>query len=167
MTVLDFTIKTNCSTYITSTVNKQRASCTSSAQVAADRLGEKVFGPAFRSAHKVRKLHGCELWKIVGDDKAIAWCWQSGRIDIGKAVPEGAIAFAKGPRRALQQLLDVLARHGQGASNGLLLVPGVPEADSPDAAVDALIAWTEWCAKRNGKPDAHGVRFARNGEELQ
>ncbi|MEC5319000.1 hypothetical protein VSX61_08630 [Brenneria populi subsp. brevivirga] len=88
----------------------------------------------------------------------VAWCWASGLIEIGDEPPadgpegSGAILIATGPKYALKGFLDVVARHGKGASAGKLLVPGVPEA--PDADV-ALEAWLKWCepmktAKRDG-----------------
>lgn len=82
----------------------------------------------------------------------VAWCWASGLIEIGDAMPadnpdgSGAIQIARGPRHALVRALDALARHGQGLSDGKLLVPGVPEADGGNAAVDALVKWLAWCA---------------------
>lgn len=87
----------------------------------------------------------------------IAWCWASGLIEIGDAMPPdspdggGAIPIAKGPKYALKTSLGVLARRGQGASRGKLLVPGVPEAETRDAALDALLAWLTWCGKRHGR----------------
>lgn len=92
----------------------------------------------------------------------VAWCWASGLIQIGDAVPAdsasggGAIVIATGPKVFLESTLSAVARHGYGASEGLLLVPGVPEVDGQDAKADALADWLAWCAKRNGK---NGVMF--------
>jgi len=97
----------------------------------------------------------------------VAWCWASGLIEIGDTPPDdkadgsGAIVIADGPKSFLQGVVSVKARHGQGASAGKLLVPGVPEAESEQAAADALAAWLEWCAKSNGKKYSHGVTFKR------
>lgn len=87
-----------------------------------------------------------------------AWCWASGLIEIGDVSPaedSGAILIASGPKYALKDFIDVVARHGKGASDGKLLVPGVPEAADGDAAIEALETWLKWCephktAKRNG-----------------
>ena len=95
----------------------------------------------------------------------VAWCWASGLIEIGDAMPAakpnggGAIQIAEGPKYALKGKLGAVARHGKGASAGRLLVPGVPEADSEDAKADALAAWLVWCSK--GILD--GVTFAKVG----
>lgn len=96
-----------------------------------------------------------------------AWSWASGLIECGEKPPEqgqdgsGCIVFAKGPRAFLKGVLAVVARHGQGASAGKLLVPGVPEAIGPIQAVDAFIDWVEWCAKGNDKANRHSVTFSR------
>lgn len=93
----------------------------------------------------------------------IAWCWASGLIEIGEAVPPddpnggGAIEVARGPSYALRSVLEVLARHGQGASAGQLLVPGVPEAGSQRDKGDALAKWLAWCGKRKLRD---GVTFS-------
>ncbi|WP_413460212.1 hypothetical protein [Herbaspirillum huttiense] len=84
----------------------------------------------------------------------VAWCWASGLIEIGDKAPakeadgSGAIAFAQGPKAELNSVLGVCARHGLGASEGKLLVPGVPEAADQDAAADALFAWLKWCSRQ-------------------
>lgn len=95
----------------------------------------------------------------------VAWCWASGIIEIGDKAPVGkadgggCIEIASGPKSYLTGMLGAMARHGQGASAGKLLVPGVPEAPTQDAAADALDEWLNWCAKGNGKKHRQGVRF--------
>ena len=95
----------------------------------------------------------------------VAWCWATGLIEIGDAMPadkadgSGAIEIARGPKCALKVRLEVAARHGQGASGGQLLVPGVPEAESGDARVDALIEWLAWCRKTQSRRK-DGVTFS-------
>ncbi|CAN5436382.1 hypothetical protein BH10PSE18_BH10PSE18_18760 [soil metagenome] len=167
MTTISISVRYTGGAYQTSALNKQRASSTMSDQAAADRLGGKVFGPAFiRSSLTERVDAALGRWLIEGDDKAYAWAWASGLIDIHDAMPskrhEGAIAFASGPRRALEERLGVLARHGQGASEGELLVPGVPEAENDDAGLEALMAFTKWAGKANERPDVYGVVFGRS-----
>jgi hypothetical protein len=97
----------------------------------------------------------------------VAWCWASGLIEICDKAPEdsangsGAIVIASGPKSGLYSVLSAVARHGQGVSAGKLIVPGVPEADTADGAVDMLRAWLIWCAKGNGKKHRHGVEFVK------
>jgi len=87
----------------------------------------------------------------------VAWCWASGLIEIGDSMPAdfanggGAIEIANGPKAFLKSRLDVLARHGIGASAGCLIVPGVPEADGQKAKADALGAWLKWCGARSSR----------------
>jgi hypothetical protein len=94
----------------------------------------------------------------------VAWCWASGLIEIGDALPAdgpnggGAIEIARGPKYALKSQLQIVARHGMGASEGCLLVPGVPEADGQRAKSDALAVWLDQCNKR---PPRDGVTYSR------
>lgn len=89
----------------------------------------------------------------------IAWCWASGLIEIGETVPEGAIKFAHGPKADLKCVLEAVARHGKGASEGKLIVPGIPEAESQQAAGDALQAFMDW-ARKGRFVQKHGVVFS-------
>ncbi|WP_038907917.1 hypothetical protein [Dickeya oryzae] len=83
-----------------------------------------------------------------------AWCWASGLIETGDALPandadgSGVIQIASGPKYALRTWLEVVARHGKGNSEGKLLVPGIPEASDSDKALEALQTWLKWCAPR-------------------
>lgn len=88
----------------------------------------------------------------------VAWCWASGLIEFGDAVPKDAIEIARGPKFALKATLCVLARHGKGESAGCWLVPGVPEAETQEAKGDALSAFLKWCNQRKPKD---GIVFAR------
>ena len=88
-----------------------------------------------------------------------AYCWQSGLIEFGDVVPDGAIQIASGPKCYLKARVEVVARHGIGASERKLLVPGIPESETPREALKALDKWLEWCAKQNGKKSQHGVEF--------
>jgi len=88
----------------------------------------------------------------------VAYCWASGLIELGETVPEGAIKLAEGPKANLKVVMDGLARHGQGRSDGTLLVPGVPEAADQHAAGDALRQFIEW-AKKCKSTRKYGVVF--------
>lgn len=96
----------------------------------------------------------------------VAWCWASGLIEIGDAMPDvsadgsGAILIATGPKSPLTGQLKVVARHGKGASAGKLLVPGVPEAEGQQAKADALEAFLAWRGKRKSRD---GVVFTSVG----
>lgn len=71
-----------------------------------------------------------------------AYCYPSGLIEFGNAIPKGARIIARGPDKELRDFIAAKARcHGHFRS---LLVPGVPEADSQISARDALDRWTKW-----------------------
>jgi hypothetical protein len=96
----------------------------------------------------------------------MAWCWATGLIELGDAMPEagangnGAILIATGPKYALKGRLSAAARHGRGDSAGKLLVPGVPEATNDSEKLAALDEWLGWLGKRkssDGVVFGHGV----------
>ena len=70
--------------------------------------------------------------------------WASGRLVISPSVPEGAIAIAKGPEKALRKHFGVVCRHGY--KRGVLLVPGIPEAPSQDQGIKALQRFVRWAS---------------------
>lgn len=158
--LLDIKVRSSLGTYTTNRTHGKQASCTSGPKQAAERLGEKLYGQSLVAVVQAphNQQNGESHWRLHAEP-VFAWAWQSGLIEFGRVVPEGALKFATGIDTALQERVGVLARHGQGKSDGKLLVPGIPEAEDEQAQVDALIAWVEWCAKRNGQPEASGVIF--------
>jgi len=78
-----------------------------------------------------------------------AYCWASGLIQFGEigTAPKAAIEFARGPEAALKETVAAVAREGQGASEGKLLVPGLPEAPNQHAGIDALESFVAWCGR--------------------
>lgn len=91
-----------------------------------------------------------------------AYCWSSGWIEFGKAVPEGAIIIASGREKPLRAFIEQVARHGYQTVNVAgraikvagtehLLVPGVPEAANDMAKVDALTAFKSWIRSHRPK----------------
>jgi hypothetical protein len=102
----------------------------------------------------------------------VAWCWASGLIEIGEHAPayssdgSAAIVIAEGPKYALKGVIDVAARHGQGALEGKLLVPGIPDAPNDKAALRALDQWLEWNRKfKRGRRDGVVWTEAVNEQE--
>lgn len=89
----------------------------------------------------------------------LAWCWATGLIEIGDAMPDGAILVASGPKCELELRVGGVARTSRTIPRQLL-VPGVPEAPTEAEAFKALGDWLAWCAKRNGTKSARGVPFA-------
>jgi hypothetical protein len=167
MTFLDIVVRQRYGSYVTQTVHRVSASCTAGAQQAAERFGQKYFGPSFIAVEELAGPRDAQStnWRVQADNKAYAWCWASGLIEFKGHLPveEGAVAFASGPQRALEKAVGVVARHGQGASAGKLLVPGIPEAKDQQDGMTALILWVNWCAEG---PVAHGVVFSADAEVL-
>jgi hypothetical protein len=69
------------------------------------------------------------------------YAYRSGRIGLSKTVPKGAIGVITGTRAELTAVLSPHARHGYDGE--AMLVPGVPEAKSQKAALQALEHWRE------------------------
>lgn len=68
----------------------------------------------------------------------IAYCWRNGVIGFGSTLPEGALPLGRGPRKALAEIVSVLATH---AYDGVTLkVGGVATADSDEEAL-GYVAW--------------------------
>jgi hypothetical protein len=162
MSNIEIAVRSANGTY-TATHKSMRASCTVGALQAAERLGEKLLGLSLvltvPVASRVPDDHNTRRFKLVAQD-VHAWCWQSGLIEIGRELPEGALMVATGRHRDLERILEVLARHGKGKLKGTLLVPGVPESHG-NKKVDALTAWLQWCNERSvmRAPGAAGVVF--------
>jgi hypothetical protein len=86
----------------------------------------------------------------------IAYCWANGLIEFGSKVPDGAIEIARGDTDTVRQSIIATARHGKRVLTSAveevqLLVSGIPEAESPQAAGDALIAYLLWLKQRECK----------------
>ena len=79
-------------------------------------------------------------------EHTVAFCWASGLIETGVAVPKGAIFIARGQPASLQKLIAGTAR--LASDDKSWLVPGVPEAESEVAKSDALAAYLRWIARR-------------------
>lgn len=75
-----------------------------------------------------------------------AFCWSSGVINIAKEIPEGAIKIFKGTKRNLKDLIIGTARLAYG--NETWLIPGIPESNTSDEALDALAKWLDWIKLR-------------------
>ncbi|EAA9738534.1 host nuclease inhibitor protein [Salmonella enterica] len=79
-----------------------------------------------------------------------AYCWASGLIEFGNALPEGALPIVTGSEKRVRDVVEVLARH---AYNGDLLVPGIPEAASQDEGREALVRFSRVVHERVKHPN--------------
>lgn len=76
-----------------------------------------------------------------------AFCYRSGEIEFGGIVPEGALEIARSrSSRKLRKIIEINARHAKTGS--ILLVPGVPEAESDDDALEACLRFKKLVAMR-------------------
>lgn len=86
----------------------------------------------------------------------LAYCMSDGVIHVQAEMPEGGIEIARGPAHQLRARLAVVARHGY--TPGVLLVPGVPEAENQRDGSIALTEWINWCANCEARDaDSHLV----------
>ena len=71
------------------------------------------------------------------------YCFRSGHIHIGQGrVPDGALPIRL---RASQDEIDtVIARARHGWQKDVLLVPGIPEADTDEEAYEAFEKFVAW-----------------------
>lgn len=75
-----------------------------------------------------------------------AFCDRRGVIKFGRSVPDGQLLVASAPAKFLRDEITASARHAYDGKT--LLVPGVPEAETEDEALDALIRFCDWVAPR-------------------
>ncbi len=78
-----------------------------------------------------------------------AYCWQSGLIEFGDCVPQGAVKLIEGKRDEVKDKVTVRARHSRDSKD--LLVPGVPEADDEFAAIRAVEHFKQFLTARRRK----------------
>ena len=103
------------------------------------------------------------------NDGTIAYCWRSGKLEFtDNSLPSGALIISKGRGLKWRQKVEVLCRL---AYDGITyLVPGVPEAENDEEALQAVyrfraavewtllpkkekerIAWADYIALKRGK----------------
>lgn len=80
-----------------------------------------------------------------------AYAWRSGAIDVSNGrTPKGAIKLVtfRSRRAALvgTRVIEAIARHAYDGTT--ILVPGIPEADNDDDALNALLRWSERLSSR-------------------
>lgn len=76
-----------------------------------------------------------------------AFCFRNGCIEFGEAIPKGALCIGIGGR-TFRRTVEANARLAY--DNKTLLVPGVPEADNDDEALDAVARFVERVRPRRG-----------------
>ncbi len=152
---LEVTVRYSCGAYNTNQVFGFRSSSTSSARQAAEAQAVKVFGDHPLVLDGITQLPGGHPMEDVFHVRGrlpIAWCWADGTVEIGTVVPTDAMPIASGPHKDLAEEMDVACRHGKGAGKGLLLVPGIPEAQGQQEGLRALRAWITWHSSAGSAP---------------
>lgn len=87
--------------------------------------------------------------------RRVAYCWRSGRIQVGKRCPEAALPLFSGSEYCVRTLVKMTARRSKDGRH--YLVPGVPEAATTGAALKAVIAYRE-CALGLQRKTTAGAR---------
>lgn len=154
-----YVVRSSMDGFVTKATRGMRSACTYSAEVAAQRQAEKLFGPSLISVQLLSPEHVFTFRFIAtADAPQIAFCWANGVIEFADTMPDGALQIATGPARALQEAVTVAARKGH--KEGVWLVPGVPEAGQQDQGLEALEQWLRWHGlKHNAHKLNHGVTF--------
>lgn len=147
MIIIHARIRYSTGTYIASG-GGLRASCTASPKAAIERLAEKLAArfeaPIYAD---IDWVSGCD-WQVMLDDRdhVFAYCWQSGVIEFGGQIPEGALPIIDGTPRMVRELIYATARSAHDGKTWL--VPGVAEAPSPGDACSKLMSYREWLNER-------------------
>ncbi len=76
----------------------------------------------------------------------LAFCFATGAIGFGPALPAGALIIAKGDEAALRTFINQIARHGDG---GGIFVPGLAEAQDERIATATLAGWLHWISLKS------------------
>lgn len=66
---------------------------------------------------------------------SVAFCWRSGEIDVARVAAPGALVLARGRFTTVTTAVEAIARHAYDGKT--LLVPGIPEANSEEEALQA------------------------------
>lgn len=91
----------------------------------------------------------------IDEKDVVAMAWASGLVEIGPRKRRGSCVICRGKPEAVQSLMNATVRHGQGKSDGLMLVPGVPEAKTQAEGMDALIEFVDWL--KSGHLNKEGI----------
>lgn len=86
---------------------------------------------------------------------AVAVAWATGLVQIVPRKPPGACVICRGEPEAVRSLMNATVRHGQGKADGMMLVPGVPEAETQAKGMDALIEFVDWL--KSGHLNTEGI----------
>ena len=96
----------------------------------------------------------------------IACVYRSGVIRIARRLLKNTLPIARSSSRRFRNIVDVLARHGRpefGQSRKLMLCPGLPEARTNAAALEAVVLFKAEVEKRlHRQPKKNSVTALRD-----
>ena len=95
----------------------------------------------------------------------VAYCWRSGHVEFGRTVPDGAILIIRGPDELVRELVEPACRLAY--DNKTLLVPGIPEADSDDAACKAAMSFICWIESRVRRRGLNRIQLDQADQVMQ
>lgn len=99
---------------------------------------------------RAKRLAAARLQEVWPKQHPVAFCWRTGMIGIGPFIPAGALPIVAFPdEEKLRTAIDGNARHSY-PPNSVPLVPGIPEAETDSAALDALHIFTDRVRKALG-----------------
>lgn len=79
-----------------------------------------------------------------------AYCWRGGIIEFGPRIPDGALPVDRGTEGSVRRRVEPLARRAYNGRD--LLVPGIPEAQSDAAALEAYQRFKSLMDRRRRRP---------------
>ena len=110
-------------------------------RIAADQAAQEAR--AIAAAHEPDLITKMGANAAARDGVEGEWCsvsaYRSGELFVGPVVPDGALELVQGVRELLWCAIWGSAR--KGYDGDAWLVPGIPEADSDDEALEALISY--------------------------
>lgn len=165
-TVQEIFVKATGGDNITNTIRGERGSSTTGPFYAAQRLAERLFGPALISVTEVKEGNSFTTkWQAEADPVEWASVDETGRIAIGPFIPPLNTGLAHGPRRALLAVIvcraeRITLHHGDPYRLHGLAVPGVAEAATREAKDQAIAAWLQLHSRCNGKKGSLSCNFS-------
>jgi len=158
----EFFVQASGSAYTTNTVRGCRASSTSSANMAAERMGEKLFGASLSRVEKAADENQFTTrWTAHAQEEEWASVDANGLLDFGPVIPVSNTAVAKGPAIGLRVVVCTQASWTDGARRHerFAFVPDIAAAQGRDEKDRVLLEWLHRSARLTRPKDSLGVVF--------
>lgn len=157
----EFFVQASGSAYTTNTVRGCRASSTRCAQMAAERMGAKLFGASLLRVEKeADENHFTTKWTAHAEEEHWASVQDNGLLDFGLTIPVSNTAVARGPLRELRAQVHAAARINRHDGGGhSFYVPGMSTANSRKENDAALMEWLRLRALGLRRVNSRGIVF--------